>query len=57
MTVAMTRYEKQCQNERKRHIAVSQCKICKSIIGSKDYITFEERYFHAQCLKKEDSKK
>lgn len=57
MTATMTRYEKQCQNERKRSIAVSQCKICESTIGNKDYITFEERYFHVHCLKREDSKK
>lgn len=57
MTAAMTRYEKQCQNERNRNVAVSQCKICKSIIGNKDYITFEERFFHVQCLKREDSKR
>lgn len=47
----MTRYQKQIKYETQRRIARSQCKICQEPIGKSDYVTFEERYFHSQCLK------
>lgn len=46
------RFQEQLEREKKRMIADTRCRICREPIGEKDYITFEERYFHAFCIKK-----
>jgi len=51
MTNTMTRYQKQVHIEMQRRIANTCCKICHEPIGQKDYVCFEERYFHTACLK------
>lgn len=48
----MTRFEKQRQVEKRNTLASTRCKICRKPIGEKSYMTYEERYFHEQCLNK-----
>ncbi len=44
-------YEQQIMKEKRKKLACTECRICRKIIGDKEYVVFEERYFHAECLK------
>lgn len=48
---SMTRFERQLFIEKESTIANTRCRICQEPIGKKTYRMFEERYFHAHCLK------
>lgn len=51
----VTSYQKQVYAEMQRMIANTRCKICHEPIGQKDYVCFEERYFHTHCLRQSSS--
>jgi hypothetical protein len=51
-SASMTWYQKHLYNETQKVIASTRCKICQKPIGQHDYLSFEERYFHAKCLKR-----
>ncbi|HZK43938.1 MAG TPA: hypothetical protein VFC73_06575 [Syntrophomonadaceae bacterium] len=49
----MITYKERRQIEKKQEIAKTYCRMCREPIGDKPYMMFEERYFHAYCLRKE----
>mgnify|MGYP000002603547 CR=1 FL=1 len=48
---SMSSFEKQLLMEKKKRITSARCRICLEPIGEKPYHTFEDRYFHSNCLK------
>ncbi len=51
----MTNYARQRQMEKNIIISNARCQLCQSLIGDREYLVYKERYFHKQCLKKDNN--